>query len=258
VSEPLATARALGFSTVVTGVRMPFAAMNSADYPATVEDLRRLRRSRTGAVVLMTATVHPFVHPGFRELHNPGFDKLLPLVRELAADGERPVVASLAAASVDELGFLAKGFADAGAAVLEANLADSWTDATLDPFESEAKLREVARRVAAAGKPSWVRLPERVRMPYGLLVAALVEEGVRGVVAYNDFHGYEKLMLEATVPIDVVVGGGIASGYDVARALQKGAKAVQVSAAALREEGVGMFARLEREMRKAAEAGSSS
>ncbi len=253
MSESLETARALGFSTVVSGVRMPFAAMNECAFAQNADDLRRLRRSRTGAIVLMTATVHPFVHPGFRELHNPGFDKLLALVHELAKDAERPVVASLAAATVEELGFLAKGFADAGAGVLEANLADRWTDATLDPFESEAKLRDVARRLASAGKPSWVRLPERVPMPYRMLIGALVEEGVRGVVAHNEFHGYEKLMLEAPVPIDVIVGGGIASGYDVARALHKGAKAVQVAAPVLRVEGMAMFDRLENEMRKALE-----
>lgn len=252
MSDPLATARALGSSTVVTGVRLPFAAMNECTFPQSADDLRRLRHSGTGAIVLMSATVHPFVHPGFRELNNPGFDKLLPLVRELSADA-RPVVASLAGATIEELAFLAKGFADAGAAVLEANLADRWTDATLDPFESEAKLREIARRLAAVERPVWIRLPERVPMPYATLVAALVEEGVHGVVAANDFGGYEKLMLEAPTPIDVVVSGGITSGYDVATALRKGAKAVQVSAVDLRSEGVGMFVRLERDMRKAAE-----
>lgn len=250
MTSPLDTARALGCSTVVSGVRLPFAAMNECTFAQNADDLRRLRRSASGAIVLMTATVHPFVHPGFRELHNPGFDKLLPLVHELAADDERPVVASLAAATVDELAFLAKGFADAGAAILEVNLADRWTDATLDPFESEARLREVAGRVAAVGKPTWVRLPERVTVPYGPLGVVLAEEGVRGIVATNDFAGYEKLMLELPASIDVVASGGIASGYDVATALRKGAKAVQVSAAALRAEGTGMFARLEREMRK--------
>ncbi len=252
MSDPHETARVLGRAAVVSGVRLPFAAMNESGFAQNADDLRRLRRSGTGAIVLMPATVHPFVHPGFRELHNPGFDKLLPLVHELSAD-ERPVVASLAGATVEEIAFLAKGFAAAGAAILEANLADRWTDATLDPFESEEKLRAVARAVASAGKPAWVRLPERVPVPYRALVGVLLDEAVRGVVAANDFHGYEKLMLEAPAPIDVVVCGGITSGYDVATALRKGAKAVQVAAADLRAEGMGMFARLERDMQKAAE-----
>ena len=57
-------------------------------------------------------------------------------------------------------------------------------------------------------------------------------------------------MLEAGTAFDVVAIGGIHSGYDVRRALAKGAKAVQVRSA-LVEEGPGVFARLEREMRMA-------
>jgi dihydroorotate dehydrogenase len=196
--------------------------------------------------------VHPFVHPGFRSLHNPGFDKLLPLVRELAEDRERPVVASIAGATPEELGFLAKAFAEAGASIVEANLAEPYVDSTLAPFDAPAVLHDVAARLAAPGRPVWVKLPEQVPMPYALLVATLLDAGVRGVVAHNDFHGYEKLMLEAPSPIDVVVGGGIASGFDVATAMRKGAKAVQVGAA-LRTEGPGIFARLEREMRRVAD-----
>jgi dihydroorotate dehydrogenase len=251
VTEPSETARALGFSTVVVGVRLPFCAMNASGAAATVEEIRALRRSRTGAIVLKSATVHPFVHPAFRSLHNPGFDKLLPLVRELSAD-DRPVVASLAATSVDEMGFLAKAFADAGATILEANLAEPYVETTLAPLESVDMLRAVAERLAAAGRPCWVKLPEHAPLPYRTIVGALVDAGVRGVVAHNDFHGYEKLMLEAPSPIDVVVVGGIASGFDVATAMRKGAKAVQVGSA-LRTEGPSVFARLEREMRRAAD-----
>jgi dihydroorotate dehydrogenase len=231
---------------------MPFCVMNAAGTALTVDDVRALRRSRAGAIVLMTATVHPFVHPGFRELHNPGFDKLLPLVRELAAEGTRPVIASVAGATVDEVGFLAKAFADAGAAAVEATLADRWVESTLAPLESATTLHELAARLVACGRPTWVRLPERVSMPYRLLVGTLLDAGVRAVVADADFHGYEKLMLEAPAPIDVIVGGAIASGFDVLRALHKGARAVQLGAV-LRTEGVGAFARIEREMKKGAE-----
>ena len=107
-------------------------------------------------------------------------------------------------------------------------------------------------RLAAAGRPCWVKLPEHTPLPYRALVGTLLDAGVRAVVAHNDFHGYEKLMLEAPAPIDVVVVGGIASGFDVATAMRKGAKAVQVGSA-LRTEGSGVFVRLEREMRRAAD-----
>lgn len=252
MSDPGDTARALATTTVVTGVRLPFCAMNAAGAAATADELRALARSRTGAIVLKTATVHPFVHPGFRSLHNPGFDKLLPVVRELETN-ERPVVASVAGATADELGYLAKAFADAGADVIEANLADPWTESTLAPFESVDALAAVARKLAAAGLPVWAKLPLRPPLPYAALVATLLDAGVRGVVAPNDFTGYEKLLVEAPAPIDVVVVGGIASGFDVAQALRKGAKAVQVGTA-LRSGGPGLFARLERELRKASAA----
>jgi dihydroorotate dehydrogenase len=249
VSDPIHTARALGFSTVVAGVRLPFCVMNAADTVTTVNDVRALRGSKTGAIVLMTATVHPFIHPSFRELQNPGFDKMLPLVRELAAEGERPVVASVAGATADEIGFLAKAFADAGAAAIEAALADRWVESPLAPFDDPATLHDVASKLAACGKPTWVKLPERVSMPYRGLVGTLVDAGVRGAVASHEFYGYEKLMLEAPSGFDVIVGGGLVTGLEVARAIHKGAKAVQVGAP-LKTEGVGIFARLEREMQR--------
>jgi len=251
VSDPVDTARALGHSTVVTGIRMPFCVMNAAGTATTANDVRALRTSQTGAIVLMTATVHPFVHPAFRDMQNPGFDKLLPLVRELA-EGDQPVVASIAGATPEEIGFLAKAFADAGASAIEVTFADRWVEATLAPLDDPATLHDVARRLAACGRPTWVKLPERVPMPYRGLVAALVDAGVRGVVASHEFQGYEKLMLEAPAALDVIVGGGLTSGFDVSRAIHKGAKAVQVGAP-FRSEGVAIFARLEREMTRVAE-----
>jgi dihydroorotate dehydrogenase len=248
VSAPLDTARALGATAVVTGVRLPFCVMNAAGTAVTADQLRGLARSRTGAIVLRTATVHPFVHPGFRTLQNPGFDKLLPFVRELAT-GERPVVASVAGATPDELGYLAKAFADAGADVVEANLADPWTESTLAPFDDAAILGEVARKLAAAGVPVWVKIPPRPPMAYATLVGTLLEAGVRGVVAHFEFTGYEKLLVEAPGPIDVVVVGGVESAYDVAQALRKGAKAVQLDTA-IQGEGLRVFARLEQELRR--------
>jgi dihydroorotate dehydrogenase len=256
VTDPAST-YANSFAAVVTGVRLPFCVMNAAGAATTANELRALARSGTGAVVLPTTTVRPFLHPQFRSLHNPGFDKLLPLVRELAAAGGRPVVASIAGPTPDEIATLAKAFADAGAHAIEANLADPWVEATLAPFEDEAVLAETAARLAAAAGacPSWVTLPPRPHLPYARLVEILLDAGVRGVVAHNEFTGFEKLQVEAPRPIDVVVTGGIECGYDVLRAIGKGVRAVQVDVA-LRREGAGVFARLEREMRRA-EVGAS-
>jgi len=160
------------------------------------------------------------------------------------------VIASVAGASPEELAFLAKAFADAGAAVIEANLADPWVETTLAPFEKAQALREVATKLAAdTTPPCWVKLPDPP-LPYAGIVTVLLDAGVRGVVVRNDFEGYERLLLEAPGPIDVVAAGPIDSGYDVTRALAKGARAVQVTTT-LRTEGPEIFARLEREIRRA-------
>jgi len=80
------------------------------------------------------------------------------------------------------------------------------------------------------------------------VLAVLGETGVQAVIVVNEFTQFEKLLLDLRVPVDVVALGNVASGYDVRRALAKGARAVQVGPA-LGREGAGVFARLEREMR---------
>jgi len=233
------------------GVRLPFCAMNaSGARSGTAAELRGLAASDAGAVVLRTSTVHPFVHPEYRSLQNPGYDRLLPLVGELADTG-RVVVPSIAGATQDELVTLARAFAEGGAALVEVNLADPWVEATLAPFESRDGFRRLLGALAgASSRPLALKLPERPGLPYAVLGAVLAEADVRIVVAKNDFAGFEKLLVEAGRSFDVVAVGGVRSGYDVGRALAKGAAAVQVGSA-LVEEGPGIFARLAREMRAA-------
>lgn len=241
----------IDLGTSLAGVRLPFCAMNAAGMYGTAAEMRALVASEAGAVVLRTATVHPFVHPGFRSLHNPGYDKLLALVRELAAAGDKPVVASIAGAGADEYVLLARAFAEAGAAIIEADLADPWVEATMAPFETAGLLRELlAPVVAAVAIPVAVKLPAGVRLPYGRIGEELCAARVRAVVIRNDFAGIEKFQLEVGGALDAVALGGIRSGYDVSRARAKGAAAVQVRTP-LVGEGPAVFARLAREMRVA-------
>jgi len=239
-------------ATSVLGVSLPLPVMNAPGAYGSPRELEALLDSATGAIVLPTATVHPFVHAEFRSLHNPGYDKLLPLTRELVERaGARPVVASIAGGTPEEYAHLARAFAEAGAALIEANLADPWIGATLAPFETAAQLRNVCGAVVAASPaPVLVRLPESVNRHYRPIAEALRSAGVRGVVAKNDFVDFEKFLLEAGGDFDVVVVGGAASGFDVQRVLAKGAKAVQLDAV-LVLEGPRVFARLERELRHA-------
>ncbi len=240
------------FATTIGGVRFPSCMMNvSGVWSSTAAELRTLARSDTGDIVLMTTTVHPFVHRQYRSLHNPGYGTLLPLVRELAADAPCPVVASIAGSSVDEYVTLARAFAEAGAAMVEANLADPWVVATLAPWETQETLRTLLRKLRAASVvPVSLKLPERCGIPYGRLGAECAEADVRVVVARNDFTGFERLLLETGRALDVIVVGGIGSGYDVSRAVAKGAKAVQIGST-LVAEGPSIFSRLAREMRVA-------
>lgn len=241
----------LDLGATVAGVRLSFCAMNAAGSAHTAAEIRTLARSESGAVVLQTATVHPFLHPQFRSLHNPGYDRLLPFVRDMAHDATKPVVASIAGATPEEYGFLAHAFSEAGAALIEANLADDWVAATLAPCEDASVLGAVLQKVAGASTvPVVVKLPDRPRLAYGRLGDELRGAHVAAVVARNDFTGFEKLLLEGGGGFDIVVVGGISSGYDVRRALAKGARAVQVGSA-LVAEGPAVFARLAREMRAA-------
>jgi dihydroorotate dehydrogenase len=82
------------------------------------------------------------------------------------------------------------------------------------------------------------------------VVDALLDGGARAVVVRNEFTAFEKLLLAVRAPLDVIARGGIGSGWDVTRALGKGARAVQVGPT-LGPDGVGVFARLEREMEHA-------
>jgi dihydroorotate dehydrogenase len=238
----------IDLATTVAGIRLPLPAMNAAGSAPTASEVRALAASRTGAIVLGPITTHPFIHPAFRSLHNPGFDKLMPLARELAALGDRPVVASVAGATLEEYGLLARAFADAGAQLIEANLAEAYVDATLRPFDDVAVLRGLLQRVvAASATPVLLRLPDAVPMPWARLGDELRGAGVRAVAVRNEFTAFEKLMLEGGGGFDIVAVGEIRSGYDVRRALAKGARAVQVGPA-LGTERFGVFARLEREM----------
>ena len=233
----------------VAGVEFPFCVMNASGTAATMNEVRALLGSRTGAIVLKSATSHPFVHPEFRSLHNPGFDKMLPVVREIVALGSQPIVASVAGATPEEYVQVGRALAEAGAAMIEANVADPWVASTLAPFERLGALRDVlAPLVRACSVPVSVKLPARVPYPYDYLADELNAAGVRVVVIRNDFEGIDLFMDQAGEGFEVIVVGGIKSGYDVTRALGKGARAVQVGSA-LVEEGPKIFARIEREMR---------
>ncbi len=235
-------------NAVVGGVRLSAGIMNAANiWSATATELAALARSGAGAVVLRPTTLHPFLHPAFRSLHNPGYDRYLPLLAELAQFG-KPLVASIAGAAVEEYVTLARAFGEAGAHLVEVDLADPYVEATLAPWEDASALARMLATVrAAAGRPILVRCPERVPLPLPDLRRLLGDAGVDAVILVNKFAVMEKFCLASSAPAPAVVAlGGVASGYEFAGTLRKGATAVQLTTA-LAVEGPRVFARIVRE-----------
>lgn len=239
----------LDLGTTVAGVYLPFSAMNAPGISTgSPRQLSALAESPSGAVVLGPITQHPFVHKDFRSLHNPGFDRYVPLVEELVRMG-KPVLVSIAGASPDEYGNLAGAFAAAGAALLEADFAEPYVQATLAPWDDRAAFASAIDKIRrAASVPFGVRLPPYLPLSPARVAQRLAEEGVSLVICRNTFEQLEKLLLEARSPLEVIAVGGVESGYDLARTLAKGARAVQVDTP-LAREGPRVFARLERELR---------
>jgi dihydroorotate dehydrogenase len=120
--------------------------------------------------------------------------------------------------------------------------------ATLGPFEGPGVLRAVCDVLAASPVPVLVRLALGTTRHYAAIAEVLRAAGIRGVVARNDFVDFEKFLLEAGRDFEVVTVGGIESGFDVHRSLSKGARAVQLDTALVRE-GARVFSRLAQELR---------
>ena len=245
-------------TATIGGVTLSFCAMNaSGTWSTTTKELVALAKSASGAVVLRPTTLHPFLHPQFRTLHNPGYDRYLPLVGEIKAFG-KPLIASIAGATTEEYVTLARAFAESGADLIEVNVAEPYVAVTLDPWEDPAALAKMLSAVrSVAVRPIVLRCPERIPVPLADLRSALNDAGTDAVVLANTFDVMEKFFIEGTGRIPAVVAlGGVKSGYDIANALRKGATAVQVTST-LAGEGPRVFARLRRELMQLADRGGA-
>ena len=232
----------------IGAVELSVPTMNAAGtWSTTAGELAALARSAAGAVVLRSTTVHPFLHPEFRALHNPGYDRYLPLLAELEPFG-KPLAASIAGATEREYVLLARAFADAGAHIVEVDLADPYVVATLAPWEDLRALVRMLEDVrGAAGRPIMVKCPDPVPIALRDLAAVMRDAAVDAVVLSNTFAVMEKYLLTSEGPRPAVVAlGGVASGYDLASTLRKGATAVQLTTA-LALEGPRIFTRITRE-----------
>lgn len=244
------TVAADDLATTLLGVPLALPLMNA---PGTIESAREVEAlvaAGTGAICLRPVTVQPFLHPEFRTLRNPGHDRLLPLVRQLAEIGAVPVVACVAGSTAEELGFLARVFGEAGAALVQMHLAEPWVAATLAPFQNLETLARVCAMVREqATTPLLCDVPSEARGHYGDVGRVLRETGIGGAVVRGDFTGLEKFVLEAgRDAFEVVALGGVDSGWTARRVLDKGARAIQLEGP-LRLEGPAAIARIAAELR---------
>lgn len=244
------TPAASDLSTTLLGVPLALPLMNAPGTIETVRDVEALLAIGPGALCLRPVTVHPFVHPEFRSMRNPGHDRLLPLVRQLVELDVAPVIACVAGAAPEEIGFLVRVFGEAGAALVQLHLAEPWVAATLAPFqdlETLARTCAVAREHAAT--PLLCDVPTAARRHYAEVGRVLRETGIGGAVVRGDFTGLEKFVLEAgRDDLEIVALGDVDTGWAARRALDKGARAIQLDRP-LRIEGPAALGRIADELR---------
>jgi dihydroorotate dehydrogenase (fumarate) len=236
-----------GLSTTLAGIPFPSCVMNaSGAWSGTHEELRELAASATGAVVLKTTTTQARVEEVQGcGIENPGQPYYLTLLAALKAAG-KPLIGSVAGFTTAEYVELAQAYAHAGVQVVELNLSDPIVPCNRSGTCDLAAVEEVVSAVRAA-----VRSPLAVKLP------GLPEATIGQAVALLRRHQIEVLVcnmpqLVAFTPaiggaLALIAVGGVSTGKDVRGALSRGAKAVQIGSA-LMKEGPAVFARIEQEL----------
>jgi dihydroorotate dehydrogenase (fumarate) len=228
--------------------------MNAAGALSTSrEELLALARSESGAVVTKSITPESFLDPGARcGIENPGHAYYIELVPELRRAG-KPVIASVAGLTVDEFILVARALAAAGADLIEINLNDPHVHTHLAPFASTERLVNIVstfRRAIPA--PLAVKFPSTVPLPLDEVAAVLLDSGVPAAICHNTHANgspsqAEAILQAARGQLDVIGVGGVSSGAEALDVLHRGIKAIQIGSAVVKE-GVGVFARLKREL----------
>ena len=234
-------------STTLAGVPFPSCLMNaSGAWSGTREELRELAASATGAVVIKTTTTEARVEEVKGcGIENPGQPYYLALIPELRAAG-KPIIGSVAGFTTAEYVELAQAYGGAGVQIVELNLSDPIVPCNRGGACDLTAVDEVVKAVRAT-----VRGALAVKLPM------LPDAAVNRAVALLRQHQVEVLVcntpqLGSFVPaiggaLDLIAVGGVSNGKDAQGALSRGAKAVQIGSA-LMKEGPGVFARLQSEL----------
>jgi dihydroorotate dehydrogenase (fumarate) len=254
-------------SITLGGVHLNSTVTNaSGPRSATREELMELGAAHRGAVVFKSCNPGGLESPD--NLKNPGVDYYAALARDLAPKGT-VVWGSVVGVTGDEIVAVARKLDQAGAKILELNLADDFVANSVGPFKSTDALRALLERVrGAVGAVIAVKvLPSLPRDHAGAIAAVFKETGVAVAVCANDLSkGLEFDLAKGAVKgakaplsqthaffqagggaLDVVAVGGVGSGSEAYLAHLTGAKAVQVGSALIKE-GVGAIGRIDQEL----------
>jgi dihydroorotate dehydrogenase (fumarate) len=186
---------------------------------------------------------------------NPGYRTFLPLVGALRALG-KPVIASLAGFAVLDYAEMAKAYAQAGADIIELNLADPHVVCNTSGRCDVTVVRGIVSQVRAVQSqtPVAVKLPAfHTREQLAEVLTLLQDMAIPIVVCVNAplrdaASAVTHVQLAcASQAFDVVAVGGVKDAQDIAQAVSQGAVAVQIGSA-VQKEGPGLFARLQAEL----------
>ena len=234
-------------ATRLAGISFPSCLLNaSGAWSGTHQELRELAASATGAVVIKTTTTQARVEDVKGcGIENPGQSYYLAVLSDLKATG-KPIIGSVAGFTTAEYVELAHAYAQAGVQAVELNLSDPIVPCNRSGTCDLAVVDEVMRAVRTA-----VQTPMAVKLP------GLPDEAVGPAVDLLRRHRIEIFVcntpqLAAFVPaidgaLDLIAVGGVSNGKDAHEVLRRGAKAVQIGSA-LMKEGPGVFARMQQEL----------
>jgi dihydroorotate dehydrogenase (fumarate) len=244
----------ISIAPTIASMPFPFCLMNAAGaLSASREELLALAHSESGAVVTKSITPESFLDPGARcGIENPGYAYYVELIPELRRLG-KPILASVAGFTVDDFVRVANALATAGSDLVEVNLNDPHVHTHLSPFSSAKHLSEIVVAIRqSVSAPIAVKLPATVPLPLPDIATALLDAGIPAAICHNASANGGPSQAQAILQaskgrLDVIGVGGVSSGTEAHAVLRSGIKAIQIGSAVVRE-GVGVFARLKREL----------
>ena len=233
---------------------------------ATREELVELSAAHNGAVVFKSCNSTGLESPD--NLKNPGVEYYAALAREMVPK-VKTVWGSVVGTTEDEIVDVTRRLAQAGAQIIELNLADDFVGNSVAPFKSIDSLSGLLARVRdEVGAVLAVKVPPSVARDQARSIAEVFSKtGVDIAVCANDLpKGLEFDSAKGTVKaprgalsqthafylagegkLDVVAVGGVGSGSEAYLAHLTGAKVVQVGSALIKE-GVKALERIDREL----------